>query len=98
MSHDGQELHVVIPVQEIQQFFGLGAVMNVCLTHREKQVLDLLLKGKSNKEAGVVLCIGTGTIKFHVLNIYRKLGISGRLDLLEYFASKKIDRLEAIGL
>jgi two-component system, NarL family, response regulator len=48
------------------------------LTPREKDVLSLLVEGKSNKEIGVALDISEATIKSHVSVILMKLGAADR--------------------
>ncbi|NLD51510.1 MAG: DNA-binding response regulator, partial [Clostridiales bacterium] len=37
------------------------------------------------KECAITLDISYGTVKFHAANIYRKLGIGGRSELLSVF-------------
>ena len=41
-------------------------------------------KGLSNQEIAEKLIVSEGTIKIHVHNIYRKLGIKNRVDLTLY--------------
>jgi DNA-binding NarL/FixJ family response regulator len=48
------------------------------LTERERDVLDLLATGLSNRRIGERLGISEHTVKFHVAAIYAKLGVSGR--------------------
>jgi DNA-binding NarL/FixJ family response regulator len=48
------------------------------LTRRERQVLELLAEGRSNKEIASVLDISDHTAKFHVGAILAKLGASSR--------------------
>jgi len=48
------------------------------LSERELEVLDLLAKGHTNKEAGRELFISQATVKSHVENILRKLGAPDR--------------------
>jgi two-component system nitrate/nitrite response regulator NarL len=48
------------------------------LTDREKEVLDLLVDGKSNKQIANTLSIGEITVKIHVRHIYRKMGVKTR--------------------
>jgi two-component system NarL family response regulator len=48
------------------------------LTAREMEVLELIVKGKSNKEIAFALSITEGTVKVHVNNILGKLGVSDR--------------------
>jgi LuxR family maltose regulon positive regulatory protein len=49
------------------------------LTERELEVLALLAEGLTNREIGERLVITTGTAKVHVSNVYRKLGVRGRI-------------------
>ena len=48
------------------------------LTPREKQVLQLLAQGLSNKAIADKLILGPCTIKTHLHNIYRKLKVRNR--------------------
>ena len=49
------------------------------LTDREREVLGLLVEGLSNQEIADKLFLGIGTVKFHVRNIYSKLGVDNRV-------------------
>jgi NarL family two-component system response regulator LiaR len=49
------------------------------LTEREREVLALLVEGLSNQEIADKLFLGIGTVKFHVRNIYSKLGVDNRV-------------------
>ena len=51
------------------------------LTPREADVLEHLQLGRSNAEIAMMLHVGVETIKTHVRNIYRKLGVHTRRDL-----------------
>jgi two-component system NarL family response regulator len=55
-------------------------VSSPSLTSREVAVLELVAKGKSNKEIGVVLSLAEGTVKTHLKRIYDKLGVSDRTE------------------
>lgn len=48
------------------------------LTPRERQVLDMLLEGKTNKEIAAALVISPNTVKRHLQAIFEKLGVSTR--------------------
>ena len=48
------------------------------LSNREQVVLHWATEGKSAWEIGVILSISESTVKFHLGNIYRKLGVSTR--------------------
>ena len=48
------------------------------LTQRESEVLELLVKGHSNRAIATRLVLGEETIKTHVRGVYRKLGVGER--------------------
>ena len=48
------------------------------VTGRELEVLRLLAAGASNKQIAEELVLVTGTVKAHLLNIYRKLDVHNR--------------------
>jgi DNA-binding NarL/FixJ family response regulator len=50
------------------------------LTRREKEVLQLLAQGLSNKEMAGILGVRTGTIKIYVSNILGKLDVTSRTE------------------
>ena len=55
------------------------------MTGRETQVMGLLLGGKSNQEIADALFITVGTVKHHVHNIFTKLEIERRSQLMRMF-------------
>ena len=50
-------------------------------TDREKEVLELLVAGRSNKEIGAALGIEERTVKAHVAKLMRKVGVRNRIAL-----------------
>ena len=50
------------------------------LTPREHEILDLLCKGLTNKQLSQVLGASTETVKSHLKNLFRKLGVSTRAE------------------
>ena len=48
------------------------------LTHREQDVLEQIVRGKSNKEIGTELDISEATVKTHINSLLSKLGVSDR--------------------
>ncbi len=48
------------------------------LTEKECAIIHLLLNGKSNGEIAKNMEISINTVKFHLQNIYRKLGTNNR--------------------
>lgn len=53
------------------------------LTEQETKVLWLIADGLSNKEAAKQLNITGETVKFHIKNVYRKLGVGNRIQALQ---------------
>jgi len=51
-------------------------------TEREKQVIQLLVRGRSNKEIGDALAIGERTVKGYLAKLMRKAGARNRVELL----------------
>ena len=50
------------------------------LTRRELEILQLVSEGRSNRQVGQLLWVTDQTVKFHLANIYRKLGVGSRYD------------------
>ncbi len=50
----------------------------IVLTPKEKEIMKLILEGKSNREIATELYLAEITIKKHVSAIYKKLGVKGR--------------------
>lgn len=53
----------------------------VNFTDREKEVLELLVAGRSNREIGQALQIEERTVKAHVAKLMRKVGVQNRIAL-----------------
>lgn len=54
------------------------------LSHRERQVLELIVEGKTSKEIADLLYISIRTVQHHRANIRRKLGVKKTVDLVRY--------------
>ena len=50
------------------------------LTRRETEILQLMSEGLSNSQLARKLWVTEQTVKFHLSNIYRKLGASNRTE------------------
>ena len=50
------------------------------LTPRERQILSILVQGRSNKEIGNTLDLSEKTIKHHLTNILQKLRVRNRVE------------------
>jgi DNA-binding NarL/FixJ family response regulator len=62
---------------------------SVQLTPREKEVINLISEGLSNKEIATRLHIATHTVKSHVSNILEKLALRTRLQIAAFARRKK---------
>lgn len=60
------------------------------LTKKEKEVLELLTKGHTNKEIASLLFISEQTVKNYVYYVYNKSGIHNRLKLSKKWLSRKM--------
>jgi two-component system NarL family response regulator/two-component system response regulator DegU len=60
------------------------------LTEREREVLRLLAAGLANREIGERLYLSPDTVKTHLGNIYRKLGVEGRTQAVVVALRKKL--------
>ena len=54
------------------------------LSKRELTILHALQSGLSNKQIAKELFLAEQTVKFHLTNIYRKLGVSSRTEAVRY--------------
>lgn len=63
------------------------------LTDRERQVLYLIVEGKSNKEIAMQLGISPKTVSVHRTNLMLKLNVQNTVELIRYAASNPLVRL-----
>ena len=54
------------------------------LTDREREVLNCLIKGCTNKEIAKALFISEKTVKNHLSSIFKKLNVNGRLQAMRH--------------
>lgn len=79
---------ITTPLGERSETELLHIIDTYALSEREVEVMELLAKRLSNAEISEKLFISTNTVKYHVKNLYSKLGVTSR--------SQVIDRLESI--
>jgi RNA polymerase sigma factor (sigma-70 family) len=60
------------------------------LTAREKEVLQLLAEGKTNKEVAQVLDVSPYTVESHRTNLMQKLGIHNTAEIVLYAVRKRL--------
>jgi NarL family two-component system response regulator LiaR len=64
------------------------------LTNREVEVLQVLAKGKSNREIGGILSITEATVRTHVSNILAKLHLASRTEAALYAIKEGMAKLD----
>jgi DNA-binding NarL/FixJ family response regulator len=75
-------------MRQLQQR-GLQDSYNL-LTDREKEILQLLAEGKSNKEVASLLDLSVYTVETHRANLMQRLGLHSTAEIVLYAVRKKI--------
>jgi DNA-binding NarL/FixJ family response regulator len=60
------------------------------LTDREKEILQLLAEGKSNKEVAAIIDVSPLTVETHRSNLMQKLNLHSTAEIVLYAVRKKI--------
>ncbi len=53
-------------------------------------MLKCLVRGLNNTDIAADLVVSLGTVKFHISNIYQKLGVSSRVEAVKMAIEQKI--------
>ena len=70
---------------------GRGEPSLLALTPRELEVLQMVASGMTNAEAARHLELSVHAIKFHLAEIYRRLGVSNRTEAaVAYFRDNNV--------
>jgi DNA-binding NarL/FixJ family response regulator len=80
-------------LQEYSQTGRNGKEGEYHLTVRERQVLQLIVEGKSNKEIALVLKISPKTVSVHRTNIMSKLDVQNTVELIRFATSNPLINL-----
>jgi DNA-binding CsgD family transcriptional regulator len=65
------------------------------LTNREKEIFSQLLVGKKRIEIVQSLKLSEGTVKTHISNLYRRLGVHSKTEALALFSKEKAEAIES---
>ncbi|MFT5742166.1 MAG: DNA-binding NarL/FixJ family response regulator [Paracoccaceae bacterium] len=88
---------------EQNQYFALGeakarTINYPHVTPRQKEIIELLVTGKSNKEMARAMDISEGTVKFHLSSAFRLLNATNRveaatagMDLLQHIVEERVE-------
>ena len=60
------------------------------LTEREREVLKYMAEGLNNGEIAERLVVSLGTVKFHISNIFQKLGVDSRVQAVKAAIEQKL--------
>ncbi|MEK8080061.1 helix-turn-helix transcriptional regulator [Pseudomonas sp. XK-1] len=80
--HELEQLQALQGMFELAVAPRLSSTPTLQLTSREWQVAELLRAGRSNKEIARQLGVGLPTIKTHLINLFRKVAVSNRTELV----------------
>lgn len=84
-----RSLRVVLDTDDVTSGSGASALADE-LTEREREVLTLLVAGRTNRQIAEELMFSFGTIRADTVSIYRKLGVKGRTDAVAHAVSNGI--------
>ena len=80
-------------VKNVSRAGQAPVVESVRLTNREREVIDLLSEGLSNKEIATRMHIAVHTVKSHVSNVLEKLALHSRLEVAAFSHGGGVSRL-----
>jgi two-component system response regulator NreC len=83
----GQYLDSTLTARVTAAFLGKPSRVSrpvTAVSERESEVLRLIASGYSNKEIAAHLSLSVKTVEAHKANAMRKLGLSGRIDIVKY--------------
>ena len=64
------------------------------LTPREKEFVELIYRGKSNKEIAEMIFLSESTVKTHIYNIFRKMGVKNRVSVICIINEENLEQEE----
>ena len=82
VSDGGAVFHA--PSRPPEETGGQTTPARAVLTERESEILAAVADGKTTKAISAELWLSEHTVKFHLTNIYRKLGVSNRSGAIRY--------------
>ncbi len=78
----GDTVGFLITARKMREQFSLLEKSNI--TDREYQLIQLVLAGNSNRDIAASLDITLRTVETHITNIFNKLGVNRRIELINY--------------
>jgi len=68
----------------------LRKISNPNVTKREKEIIDLIIRGYRNKQIARILNISTNTVRNHICNIFSKFNVTNRVQLFNQIVQPKL--------
>jgi TolB-like protein/Tfp pilus assembly protein PilF len=77
----------VFDIPQLREGFDLGksASQHESLSPREREIAGAFSEGESYQQIADRLCLAPSTVRTHLTTVYRKLGVSSKLELHKYF-------------
>jgi NarL family two-component system response regulator LiaR len=89
-AYDGRMTLSPEATQVLAQSVSQSHIPGNDLTERERDVLSCMVDGLNNNEIAEKLVISLGTVKFHVSNIYQKIGVDSRVEAVKLAIEQKL--------
>ena len=86
---DGIISKAIISIFDITDQVNLTNKNSIKLTKREEEIISYVITGEKNDFIAAKLCVSVGTVKKTLSNAYKKLGITSRVELINYLHSQQ---------
>ena len=89
-AHDGKMTLSPEAAQVLANSVAQPQIHREQLTERERDVLKCMVDGLNNNEIAQKLVVSLGTVKFHISNIFHKLGVDNRVEAVRQAIEQKL--------
>ena len=79
---------MVFPFMDVR---ALQADPIFSLTKRERDLLESMAEGRTNKELATEFSVSVNTVKFHLSNLYDKLGVKNRSQAISFYFAARME-------
>ncbi len=89
-AHEGKMTLSPEATQVLANSVAQPQIQGEQLTERERDVLKCMVDGLNNNEIATALVVSLGTVKFHISNIFHKLGVDSRVEAVKLAIEQKL--------
>lgn len=89
-AHEGRMTLSTEAAQILANSVAQPQISGEQLTERERDVLKCMVEGLNNNEIAERLVVSLGTVKFHISNIFHKLGVDSRVEAVKLALEQKL--------